>query len=117
VKADAAEPVSGVPAVGFLAVDDGVPVAAFGRGQVLGDRVGAVPFAEAEPEPGERGFGMAAAGNQTDCRAAASSAENLGRVCAADKAHRSWAAEEAADWLGIGGGIHQRYLTAGPCRI
>jgi hypothetical protein len=51
VGADAAEPVTGVELVGFLAMEDGVPVAAGRGGEVLGDLVRLGPEAAAEPSP------------------------------------------------------------------
>lgn len=64
VGADAAEPVTGVELVGFLAMEDGVPVAAGGGGEVLGDLVRLRPETAAEPESGADAGGQGGGGQE-----------------------------------------------------
>ena len=61
---DAAEPVTGVELVGFVAVEDGVPVAAGGGMEVLGDLVRLLPEAAAEPEAGADAGGQRGGGQE-----------------------------------------------------
>ena len=62
--ADAAEPVEGIALVGFVAMEDGVPVAAGGGAEVLGDLMRLRPEAAAEPEAGADAGGQGGGGQE-----------------------------------------------------
>ncbi len=58
VLAHLPEPIARVACIGFLAVDDGVPVASVGRIDILGDAVGRFPIPR-EQQRARKGGGLA----------------------------------------------------------
>ncbi len=59
MRADAPEPIAGVRGIGFDAMNDGVPIAAFGRRDVLRGCVAEIPMPGEKEETAESGFSIA----------------------------------------------------------
>ncbi len=64
VRSDAAVPIAGVPGIGLDAMSDGMPIAAFGRPNVLGGCVTKVPMTGEKEEAADGGFGIARVGEE-----------------------------------------------------